>query len=337
MADVVTANLGPLQLVDPPLPRSADPYWVYLDTLASGESQRTMRRCLDAAAWHVLAGASFSNQANPPIRGLVTGENRAWWAIRYEHVAMVKRGLLLLELSPSTINTTLSALRQVLRTCWRLEYLSGDAYQRLRDIEPVKGSREPAGRNIHPDELAALLEVCLSDQTPAGIRDAALMATLYSTGMRRAEAAAADVADYDPRERGWRIIGKGNKQRTVYVSQDAFGYVERWLVTLGSRRGPAFRRIDRWGNIGAEGLTPGAINRIMDRRRILAELSLLSPHDVRHTFGGAFLDAGGDLSQLQRAMGHASQTTTAKYDRRPGRQIRDVVDRMQINLGGEPE
>jgi site-specific recombinase XerD len=301
--------------------RDENPYFVYLARF-SGESQRTMRGCLDRIAAIVVNGPA----AAPGL-----GAQIPWEQLRYQHVTLLRTEFTERWTSLSHVNKHLSALRGVLRECWRLGLMTAEDYQRAADVGNVKGSREPAGRNIHGDEISAFLSVCLADESvPHGTRDAALIAVLQSTGIRRAEAAAARLEHYDHGERSLRVIGKGNKERTVYIHQTASPYLDRWLVTLGARRGPIFRRIDRWDHIGDDPLTARAIGYIVNERRAQAGLPRLSTHDFRRTFIGDFIDAGGDLVQAQKLAGHASATTTASYDRRPGRALRTAVDRLSL-------
>jgi site-specific recombinase XerD len=301
--------------------RDENPYWVYLARF-SGESQRTMRGCLDRIAAIIMA-----NQSAVP--GL--GERIPWESIRYAHAVLLRTEFTGRWSSPSHVNKHLSALRGVLCECWRLGLMTAEDYQRVRDVGNVKGTREPAGRNIHTDEISALLAACLADKSPPrGIRDAALVAVLQSTGIRRAEAAGALIERYDHGERSLRVIGKGNKERTVYIHETAVPYLDRWLVAVGARRGPIFRGVDRWGHIGSRPLSARAIGYILNERRGQAGLPRLSTHDFRRTFIGDFIDAGGDLVQAQKLAGHASATTTAAYDRRPGRALRTAVDRLSL-------
>ena len=297
------------------------PYFVYLARF-SGDSRRVMRGCLDRIA-AMLA-------QTPDTPGL--GEQFPWERIRYPHVTLLRTQFT--ERWPSSlshINVHLSALRGILRECWRLELMTAEEFQRARDVENIKGSREQAGRDIPEDEIAALLAACLADEDERrGIRDAALIAVLQSTGLRRAEAATALIERYNHGERSLKVIGKGNKERTVYIHPGAVPYLGRWLVTLAQRRGPIFRRIDRWGNISADALTARTIGYIVNERCEQAKVPQLSTHDFRRNFIGDFIDAGGDLVQAQKLAGHASATTTAAYDRRPGRALRTAVDRLSL-------
>jgi site-specific recombinase XerD len=303
--------------------RDENPYWVYLARF-SGESLRTMRGCLDRIT------AILMHQ--PPAMAVPGfGQQIRWEQIRYAHVVLLRTEFTEHWSSPSHVNKHMSALRGVLRECWRLDLMTAEDYQRARDVENIKGSREPAGRNIHTDEIAVLLGACGAGENEAlGIRDAAIIAVLQSTGIRRAEAAAARIERYDHGERTLKVIGKGNKERTAYIHQAAVSYLDRWLVTVGARRGPLFRGVDRWGHVGTEPLSARAIGYILNERREQAGVPRLSTHDFRRTFIGDFLDAGGDLAQAQKLAGHASATTTAAYDRRPGRALRAAVDRLSL-------
>ncbi len=298
----------------------ADPYAVYLATLRSPVSRTTMAGCLDQIA-RMLAAADDDT-------GL-TGAGQPWHAVRYAHVAEISSRLSGRGYSPSTVNKHLSALRGVLRQAWQLGLMTTDDYMRAVQVRNARGHREPAGRSIHMDEISAMITACVADgNEAAGLRDAALVAVLQSTGIRVAEAAGATMDGYDPAERSLRIIGKGDKERTVYVSPSAVPYLERWLARRGRRRGPLFTSVDRHGNIGGGHVSTTALAGRVRVRRLQAGLSPLSPHDFRRTFAGEMFDTGADVSRVQRAMGHARVDTTTRYDRRPLRGVRDAIDRL---------
>lgn len=121
-----------------------------------------------------------------------------WEQLRYAHVAAIRAALQERDLAPASINTTLAALRGVAASAWNLGYLPVEELERIRQVKPVRGSRLPAGRAVPADELRTLLEACAADPSIAGLRDAALIAVLYATGLRRGELAALHLADYSP-------------------------------------------------------------------------------------------------------------------------------------------
>lgn len=320
-AELVTLTLVPAR------PASVNPYHVYLRGLA-GESVRTMRGCLDRLAVLVSGG----DLTTPPPQGI--GLVVPWERMTYPIMAGLRSAMIDLDppWSANHINKHLVAARGVIKTAWRLGLIDSDQRDRACDVKNIKAVRLPAGRSLHEDEIAAMFAACLADEENSvkGARDAAMFAFLWSTGGRRAEVAGARIERYDPGERGWRLIGKGNKERMAFIHQDAVPYIDAWLVKLGTRTGPLMRPVDRWGHIGPRAISARNVGMVVNERRLEAGLPPLSPHDWRRTFIGAYLDANGDLSQAQRLAGHASADTTGLYDRRPDRQLRAGVDKLSL-------
>lgn len=301
---------------------SHDPYQLYLDSLRSDESRRTMRGVLDRIV---------QMQTGDPN---ATGAWQPWWLLRYEHTTAIRAELLRRGYSPSHVNKHLIALRRVLRVCWRMGLMDADEYARAADLASLGVHRLPAGRNVHRDELAAMLTACACDGPPLSVRNAALIAVLYATGIRRAEAAGALVERYDPAERSLAIVGKRDKERLVYVGESAVPVLDRWLVTLGERRGAMFRPLHASGRIMPGHMSPRTVGYVVDRARRRAGLPPMSTHDLRRTHTGDLLDAGADLPTVQRMLGHASPKTTAAYDRRPNRAARAAADLLRLPAPG---
>lgn len=220
-----------------------------------------------------------------------------WHLLRPEQVSAI-RAQLLHSYSPATARRMLSALRGVLRECWRAGLLTAEARDRLCDVPPVRGSRLQAGRALAPAEVAALLE-------RATARDRALLGVLVGGGLRRAEAASLASPDVsmDGSEAVLRVIGKGDKERTVYLAGWPAEALARWLPAAGG--GSLF-------GLGTGNAVAKAVKRLARR----AGVASMSPHDLRRTYASRSLDAGVDLATLQALMGHADPRTTARYDRR---------------------
>jgi site-specific recombinase XerD len=234
------------------------------------------------------------------------------------------------KLAPGYINKHLSALRQVVHTAWLMGLIDADQRERIKAaIKSAKGSRLKPGRNLADAEVAKLLSVC--DDSLIGIRNAAIVAVLYSTGMRRAEVAGARRENYDPGERSLRVVGKGDKERTVYLIDGAAELLGVWLSRVQRREGPLFCAITRWGKASpVDPLAPRSIGAILGEVRAAAEVAPTSPHDFRRTFIGDLLDKGVDLVTVQDLVGHASPSTTAAYDRRPERQRKAAANRRRL-------
>lgn len=320
-------------LAAPPVEPARDPYHVYLDSLTSPESRRTMRGCLDRLA-RLLTGDETA-----------TGAGQPWHLLRYEHTVRIRTMLTEQGWSAAYVNKHIVALRRVLKEAWRLGQTSAEDFARASDLAPVRQSRLPAGQHVPPEVVGAALAAC--DDSPAGIRDAALIAVLYSTGCRRAEIGGLALADYDPGARSLRVRGKRDKERLVYLTADAIGLVERWLAVRGATPGALFSPVSRAGRIRVRdgrpvGLTGQGIADVLARRLGAAGVSRRTAHDFRRTFIGELLDAGVDLATAQALVGHSSPATTARYDRRPEKTRREAVDRIRLpappppHLNGPP-
>ena len=154
-----------------------------------------------------------------------------WHLLRYQHVAALRAKLSELGLAPATVDLTLSALRGVARAAFNLELMGGDDYQRIRNVGSVRGERLPAGRAVSQGELSALMDACMADEGPAGVRDAAIIGLMYAAGgMRRSEVVALDCEDYAPDRTEIKVRGKGGKERLAYVDNGAEDALNDWLI-----------------------------------------------------------------------------------------------------------
>ncbi len=259
-----------------------------------------------------------------------------WEKMRYKDVAAIRAELTAQGLSPATVNLTLSALRGVAKESWRLGFMTSDEHALIRDVESVRGSRLLAGREVAQLELKALLEVCKGDTSLAGRRDTAAILLLYGGGLRRGELPELEVGDWDPENRAVRIRqGKGNKEREVFVAHGTARALGDWLDARGERPGKLFLPINRGGSVSGTRVSDQAVYKLLSKRRSQAGLPPLSPHDLRRTWVGDLLDAGADISSVQKLAGHASPATTARYDRRGRRALRRAADLLNVPYGEE--
>ena len=222
-------------------------------------------------------------------------------------------------LAPASVALVLAGLRGVARAAWRRGTLDTETYERIRDVKGKGGSRAIAGRDVDAGERASLIQVCAADNSPAGYRDTALIAMLIATGMRRTEVASLTLADVQLTDDSAKVtlIGKGDKQRTAYIRNGAYKALRDWLAVRGDTAGSLFCAINKAGVMQAEhGMSTTAIHLILKKRVAEAGIASLSAHDLRRTYVGEMLDAGADVSTIAAIVGHASVTTTARYDRR---------------------
>jgi len=142
------------------------------------------------------------------------------------------------------------------------------------------------------------------------------MGVLYAAGLRRAEVVTLEVSDYDPETGALIVWGKGNKERIAYIDNGAADAVREWISVRGDVPGPLFCPVTQIGEVVVRGMTDQAVYAILQTRAAKANVRAFSPHDLRRSCVSDLLDAGVDISVVQRFVGHASVTTTARYDRR---------------------
>jgi site-specific recombinase XerD len=252
------------------------------------------------------------------------------------------------KISPAYISRSLAGIRWYIRNIIDLlqdnddvkHLLSGEQREDISSrAERALLARKPrgeraagieTGRYISQKEFDTLIDVCVADDTYAGLRDRAMFALAYSTGPRVHEVAGLKVKDVnsvkgDELMYEVRIIGKGNKERPVkpVLVGGAAQYLHEWLLLRGSTHGALFCYITRPSKrSGAKGvisrkethLTTDALVKILEKRQLQAGLEHLSWHDFRRTYISDLINQY-DLVTAQKIVGHSSTNITAKYDR----------------------
>ncbi|WP_313818154.1 site-specific tyrosine recombinase XerD [Citricoccus sp.] len=240
-------------------------------------------------------------------------------------------------LAPRSAARTIVAIRGMHRF-WTLEQVTET--DPAQDVTPPRPAQE-LPKAIRVDQVTALLEAVPTD-TPAGLRDRALLEFLYATGARISEAVGLDVDDVvgavrGPREGASfqgtragpgatgpgasgtavvRLFGKGSKERIVPLGSYAAAALEAWLIrgrpTLAGQSGtggPALFLNQRGGRLSRQSAWT-ILKKAAERAQIEGEVS---PHTLRHSFATHLLEGGADVRVVQELLGHASVTTTQVY------------------------
>ena len=311
------ATASPVALIVRQQPTDQNPARVYLSQLNTDSGRRTMLQALETIARLVSGGRA-------------TVDSLDWGGLRFQHTAAI-RAALAREYKPATANKMLSALRGALKAAWLLGQMTAENYQRAADVRGVRGETLPSGRAATRGELGAIMDACANDATPGGARDGALLAVLYGSGARRAEAVALDLADYDASTGRLLLRGKGGKERAVFATNGAKDALADWLAVRGLEAGPLFLPVNKGGRImHGRRMTSQAVYNALAKRCQQAGVNELSPHDLRRTFVGDLLDAGADIATVQRLAGHANVQTTARYDRRPEAARRKAAELLHV-------
>ena len=320
---------------------SQNPAVSYLASLGSASSRRVQRAALDKIA-ELLSNGKITDCLNFPWEKLDYGTVIAVKAWLDDHYA------------PATVNRYLVAIRRVIKEAWRHHLISAEAYQRATDVQSVNAQRLPTGRELASEELRGLIAACLGDEKnpKLGLRDAAIISLMYSSGLRRSEVVTLDLEDLDLTKGQLRVIGKRNKERLAFLAEGAVRAIQKWLEVRGDQPGPLFYPVNKSGKVVRKrkvrlteaqkttGRTPGwvearltdqIIYHIIDRRALEAGLvKKTTPHDLRRTFVSDLLEAGVDLSTVSKMAGHEDTNTTRRYDRRPDKVMQEAVERLDV-------
>jgi site-specific recombinase XerD len=278
------------------------------------------------------------------VKVFTNGENSVWemdWQnMQYKHMVQLRTLLHEREeLAFTTVNRYLSAVRAVMKECWRLELVDRETYERIRDVENISGERLPSGRLLTPDEIKKLLQACDLDwqkRKVSGVRDAAIITMLYLTGMRRSEIIALQLTDYDVSTGEITIReGKGNKDRNVFIRGDkARKRIADWLNARSYIKASSlFLTVNPYGDLTNSPITAGqTIYDLLHRRAEQAGIEEFSPHNLRHTSISEMWDAGIDGVTIKDTAGHKDIETAARYDRRGDQRKIDAAEKRDLPL-----
>lgn len=310
-----------LQTIDREATSPTQPAAAYLARLHTPVSQIGMRSALNNVA--SVLGRFALDECGQVIHNRDGSPRGDWKKVDWRtlNAANVDAIMARVQGAPASRNKILAALKGVAEAAYKQDVITADTYQKIKLCKGVRGSREQAGRAIEPWEYEAVIKACCHDTTPAGARDAAMIAIAYYTGCRRAELAGMryqDMRQANPEHTEIQIIGKGDKERTLDIDNGALHALRDWLSLRGADPGPMFYAIDKAGHILAgHGLGTTSLHEMLGKRVKEAALpNALRWHDLRRTVASELIDAGVDYGTVGKILGHAQINTTARYDRR---------------------
>jgi len=210
---------------------------------------------------------------------------------------------------PRTSARMLSTFRRFYR------YLAREALIETDPTALIESPRlgRPLPKLLTEQQVERLLEAPDID-TPLGLRDRAMLETLYATGLRVSELVGLTLSQLGMQQGIVRVVGKGNKERLVPLGEEAIGWLDRYLqesrsglvrarasdALFPTRRGGAMTRQAFWRNLRGYAQAAGIT-------------TPLSPHTLRHAFATHLLNHGADLRVVQMLLGHADLSTTQIY------------------------
>lgn len=211
-------------------------------------------------------------------------------------------------------------------------------FEKYRDDLPIQWLETPKiGRKLPDtlnfDEIIKMLEV-IDLGKPEGIRNRAILETLYGSGLRVSELVNLQKSDLFAKEKIVRITGKGNKQRLVPLGDFALDFIQTYLTDV-----QVYQKIQKgfenfvFLNRNGKALTRNMIFLIVQKTAELAGIrKKVSPHTFRHSFATHLLENGADLRSIQVLLGHESITTTEIYTHIDTRYLQQVMEKFHPRL-----
>ena len=197
----------------------------------------------------------------------------------------------------------------------------------MENLRPPKASRG-LPRCLTPAQVEELL-AAPDVQKPVGLRDRAILETMYATGLRASELIGLRAVCLDMELGLVRVLGKGKKERLVPLGREARRWLRRYAAEARprlakGRPSPALFLSNR-----GRALSPMGLWGLVRRHAVKAGVArLLTPHVLRHSFASHLLERGADLRALQAMLGHADISTTQIYTHVTRERLRQLYDRF---------
>jgi len=189
---------------------------------------------------------------------------------------------------------------------------------------------------LNPEELQRLFEV-VGDKSLRDLRDAAILETLYSTGLRVSELCSLNRNQVDLKRKEFAVTGKGRKTRIVFLTPIAAEKIEKYLnrrtdnlPAVFISHSPRSKHDDEIvGGKDTKRLTPWSVAHLVRGYTLKAGIvKKVTPHTLRHSFATTLLDNGADLRSVQEMLGHASITTTQIYTHVTNKKLREIHEKF---------
>lgn len=271
-------------------------------------SEHTVRAYLTDLA-HLEA---FLSERGVPLLEMRLADLRAWLGAQASPAASGE-GAAPQPAARSTMSRRAASVRTFCRWATRSGRMPADPSLRL--VAPKRHATLPpvlAAKDA--DALLEVAAVASDDEDPIHIRDRAMLELLYATGIRVGELTSLDIDDIDDERQVARVIGKGNKERTVPFGGPARDALQQWrqigrpaLVTATS--GPALF-LGRRGRRVDQRQVRTVVHSLLEH---IADAPDIGPHGLRHSAATHLLEGGADLRVVQELLGHASLATTQIY------------------------
>lgn len=203
--------------------------------------------------------------------------------------------------------------------------------------------RDRVPKVLNEDQMERLFSVQDLNKL-SGVRDRAILETLFSTGLRVSELVALDVDSINIETGEFTVVGKGGKARIVYLSASAKHWIRRYLATRNDEFAPLFLRYSgkNMAKNDPDGeslrLSSRSVQRLVKKYVHRAGLAVeATPHTLRHTFATGLLQEGADLRSVQELLGHSDVSTTQIYTHITNKRLKDTHKKFHKDIQSTPE
>ena len=225
----------------------------------------------------------------------------------------------------SALNRQATVLRNFYRAVVAMGHLE-PRQNPMAHFPKIKGAPRKLPSALSREEVSALLDQPESD-TVIGLRDRALLAVLYGTGIRASECSGLRAQDIDWEARTIRVSGKGGHERSVPLNEEVLHVLRQYRLARGGAKDeePFFR--SREGG----GMSRTTIyERVRSHARRAKITQRVSPHRLRHTFAAHLIQEGVGLVVLRDLLGHRHVTSTQIYIHLTAHDLRQAADRHPV-------
>jgi integrase/recombinase XerD len=244
--------------------------------------------------------------------------------VKARDIASFLAHLRALGLSARSAGRAVHAIRGFYRFLVREEKVKEDPMENVRSPRPFK----PLPRFLNRSQVEALLKAPDS-RTPLGLRDKAILETMYASGLRASEVTHLLTENIDTDIGLLRIFGKGRKERLVPIGSSALAAIKRYEREGRARLLKRKRTRELFLNHSGEALSRMGLWLIVRRHALKVGVAhILTPHVLRHSFATHLLENGADLRALQAMLGHADISTTEIYTHVTRERLRQVFDKF---------
>lgn len=230
-------------------------------------------------------------------------------------------GLKLRNLSKKTTARKLSTIRTFFKFLYR------DGYIKTNPATSVATPKLDKKLPIFLDEEKVVKFITSPpDKDISGLRDRAILETLYSSGIRVSELVSLNLSDIDFISGLLKVFGKGRVERLTPVGDKALSAIRKYIdERFEHSQG---KQLAVFLNKFGKRLTDRSIRRIVDKYiKVAAIKEKISPHSLRHSFATHLLNSGADLRSVQELLGHKNLSTTQIYTHVSQERLKTVYDK----------